>query len=242
MLYYSKSNIDLYHGDANQIIPTLEKVDVIFADPPFFLSGGGTTCVGGKRVSVNKASWDAQKSIQGVYDFNNKWISNAKSILKDKGTIWICGTHHNIFSVGLILQRQGFKILNNIIWQKKAPPPNLSCKYFTHSYENIIWASKLDKYYFDYAQMKQINGGKQMKDIWTIGRAKKSEKTHGKHPTQKPEELLERIILASSKVGDIICDPFNGSGTTGVIAKRLGRKYIGIDTNKDYLDLTIKRL
>ena len=145
----------------------------------------------------------------------------------------------------MALEQEGFKILNNITWQKSNPAPNLSCRYFTHSTETILWARKDDKkakHYYNYDLMKDINGGKQMKDVWIGPLTKKAEKWAGKHPTQKPEYLLERIILASTKENDYILDPFVGSGTTGVVAKRLGRKFIGIDAEKDYLEIAKRRL
>ncbi|AOG56632.2 DNA modification methyltransferase [Streptococcus pneumoniae] len=165
--------------------------------------------------------------------------------MKPNGTVWISGSLHNIYSVGMALEQEGFKILNNITWQKTNPAPNLSCRYFTHSTETILWARKNDKkarHYYNYDLMKELNDGKQMKDVWTGSLTKKVEKWAGKHPTQKPEYLLERIILASTKEGDYILDPFVGSGTTGVVAKRLGRRFIGIDAEKEYLKIARKRL
>lgn len=164
---------------------------------------------------------------------------------KDNGTIWISGTLHNIYSIGMALEQEGFKIINNITWQKTNPPPNLGCRCFTHSTETILWAKKNEKksrHFFDYQKMKEINGGKQMKDVWTGSLTKLSEKTEGSHPTQKPEYLLEKIILASTKEGQIILDPFCGSGTTGVVAVRHRRKFIGIDVSKEYLEICKKRL
>ena len=176
--------------------------------------------------------------------FNKKWIGECYRILKDTGTIWISGTLHNIYSIGMALEEEGFKILNNITWQKTNPPPNLACKTFTHSTETILWARrdlKNVKYTFNYEVMKQMNGNKQMKDVWTTSLTKPSEKKQGKHPTQKPLEILDKIILASTKENDLILDPFCGSSTTGISAVKLNRKYIGIDNKKEYLDLSIRR-
>ena len=201
--------------------------------------------VGGKMVTVNKGKWDKSDSLKDKHRFNKKWIKECYRILKDNGTIWISGTLHNIYSIGMALEEEGFKIINNITWQKTNPPPNLACKTFTHSTETILWARKdLKKcrYKFNYELMKDINKGKQMKDVWTASLTKPSEKKCGKHPTQKPLELLERIILASTDENDIILDPFSGSGTTGIAANKLGRNYIGIDKEKQYLDLSIKRI
>ena len=222
-----------------------ECVDMIFADPPYFLSNGGFSCSGGKRVSVNKGAWDKLESPEEKHIFNRKWLRLCRKVLKLNGTIWISGTFHNIYSVGMALEQEGFKILNNITWQKTNPPPNLSCRYFTHSTETVIWAQKNDKnsrHYFNYELMKEINGGKQMKDVWTGTLTPQAEKIFGKHPTQKPLYLLERIILASTREGDIVLDPFCGSSTTGVACKKLGRFYIGIDNNPEYINLSMERL
>lgn len=151
---------------------------------------------------------------------------------------------HNIYSIGMALEEEGFKIINNITWQKTNPPPNLACKTFTHSTETILWARKnlkKSKYTFNYNVMKKLNNNKQMKDVWTTSVTKPSEKKQGKHPTQKPLEILEKIILASTKENDLILDPFCGSSTTGIAANKLNRNYIGIDKSKEYLDLSIRR-
>lgn len=222
-----------------------ESIDMIFADPPYFLSNDGFSNSGGKVVSVNKGDWDKIDSLEEKHTFNRKWIHLAKRILKPNGTIWISGSLHNIYSVGMALEQEGFKILNNITWQKTNPPPNLSCRYFTHSTETILWArknTKTSRHYYNYDLMKKKNGGKQMKDVWCGALTPPREKKFGKHPTQKPEYLLEKIILSSTTEGNIVLDPFVGSGTTCVVAKRLNRKYIGIDEKREYLDIAIKRL
>lgn len=195
-------------------------------------------------VSVNKGKWDEADSLKDKHKFNKKWIKECHRILKDTGTIWISGTLHNIYSIGIALEEEGFKIINNITWQKTNPPPNLACKTFTHSTETIIWARKdikNCKYQFNYELMKEMNNGKQMKDVWTTSLTKPSEKKCGKHPTQKPLVILEKIILASTNEKDVILDPFSGSGTTGIAAYKLGRNYIGIEREKEYLDLSIRR-
>lgn len=196
-------------------------------------------------VSVKKASWDEKVSFKAKHNFNKKWIKECKRILKDNGTIWISGTMHNIYSIGVALEEEGFKIINNIVWRKTNPPPNISCRAFTHSTETVLWAKKdlkKAKHRFNYSLMKEMNGGKQMKDVWETSLVKPSEKKNGKHPTQKPKELLNKIILSSTDEGDIILDPFSGSGTTGVVAKLLNRKYIGIEKEKEYIDLSIRRI
>ena len=206
-VFYQTENAQLLLGDTFELLQKLrpESVDVIFADPPYFLSNNGITCRSGKMVSVNKAAWDMvddkEHMLANKHQFNRRWINLCKKVLKPNGTIWISGTFHNIFSIGMALEEEGFRIINNITWQKTNPPPNLACRCFTHSTETIIWACKDDKkakYFFNYALMKEINGGKQMKDVWTGSLTKPSEKKFGKHPTQKPEYLLERILRAST--------------------------------------------
>lgn len=244
--YYDNDNFKLLHGDALLLLKKIEpqSIDMIFADPPYFLSSDGITCSGGKMVSVNKGDWDKKISIKEKHQFNKKWIRQCYKVLKDNGTIWISGTMHNIYSIGMALEEEGFKIINNITWKKLNPPPNISCRYFVHSTETILWAKKdikKAKHKFNYDLMRELNGGKQAKDVWESSLTKPSEKKCGKHPTQKPEVILEKLILASTDEGDLILDPFNGSGTTGIVANKLNRKYIGIEKEKEYLDLTIKR-
>lgn len=245
--YYHTNNSILIHDDSFIFLDKMksESIDMIFADPPYFLSNGGFSNSGGQIVSVNKGNWDKIGSLEEKHEFNRTWIRKVKRILKPNGTLWITGSLHNIYSVGMALEQEDYKILNNVTWQKTNPAPNLSCRYFTHSTETLLWARKNDKsakHYFDYALMREMNGGKQMKDVWTGGLTRQSEKWAGKHPTQKPEYLLEKVILSSTKKGDMILDPFVGSGTTGVVAKRLGRKFVGIDQEQKYLDIAVKRL
>lgn len=218
--------------------------DMIFADPPYFLSNGGITCQAGKMVKVDKGSWDKSKGPEMNHEFNIAWISRCQKLLKTNGTLWVSGTHHAIHSVGYAMQQLGMKLLNGITWEKPNPPPNLSCRYFTHATETIIWAAKNEKskHYFDYEKMKKINHGKQMKSVWTMAAPNKSEKVLGKHPTQKPIALLNRIILASTCKNDMILDPFAGSSTTGVAAIELGRKFVGCELEDDFLVLSEKRL
>lgn len=245
--YYDKDDFKLILGDSLEVLKNIKpkSIDMIFADPPYFLSNDGITCSGGKMVSVNKGEWDKAIDFKEKYEFNSEWINLCKAVLKDNGTIWISGTMHNIYSIGMALEENGFKIINNITWRKLNPPPNISCRAFVHSTETILWAKKdikNVKYKFNYDTMKKLNNNKQMKDVWETSLTKPSEKKCGKHPTQKPIELLEKIIMASTDEDYLILDPFNGSGTTGIVASRLNRKYIGIEKEKEYLDLTIKRL
>lgn len=248
-IFFKDKSINSYliHDDTFDFLDKIqiETVDMIFADPPYFLSNGGLSNSGGKFVSVDKGDWDKISSLEEKHNFNKLWIRKIKRILKQNGTIWISGTLHNIYSVGMALEEEGFKILNNITWKKTNPPPNLSRRYFTHSTETILWARKADKnakHYYNYDLMREINNNKQMTDVWEGSLTRASEKKFGKHPTQKPEYILERIILSSTKEGDLILDPFVGSGTTCVVAKRLNRKYIGIDNNLEYLEIAKKRL
>ncbi|MDD5679927.1 MAG: site-specific DNA-methyltransferase [Candidatus Omnitrophica bacterium] len=219
-------------------------IDMIFADPPYFLSNGGMSCHAGKRVCVNKGDWDKSKGIDETHKFNLEWLKRCQDVLAKDGTIWVSGTMHVIYSIGFAMQQLGFKILNDIAWYKVNPPPNLSCRYFTHATETVIWAAKNkdSKHYFNYPLMRKMNNNKQMQSLWSIMAPRTEEKIYGKHPTQKPLALLERIILASTKEHDIVLDPFTGSSSTGVAAYRLGRHFIGIDNNKDYLSLSVKRL
>lgn len=244
--YFEDSSFKLIENDTFKTLTNFEEktFDMIFADPPYFLSNNGITCSGGKMVNVNKGDWDKTLGIKEKHEFNKKWIKQCYRILKDDGTIWISGTLHNIYSIGMALEEEIFKIINNITWQKTNPPPNLACKTFTHSTETILWARKdipKAKYKFNYKLMKELNNNKQMKDVWTTSLTKPSEKKQGKHPTQKPLEILEKIILASTNENDLILDPFCGSSTTGIASVKLNRKYIGIDNSKEYLDLSIRR-
>ncbi len=245
--YRKTEEYKLYLADTFECLRTIpkESVDMIFADPPYFLSNNGISCSAGKQVSVNKGKWDEGFSLKEKHEFNRRWLKACRRVLKPNGTIWVSGTFHNIYSVGMALEQEGYKIINNITWEKTNPPPNLACRCFTNSTETVLWAKKNDKkavHYFNYSLMKKINGGKQMKDVWVGSLTSKKEKKEGKHPTQKPEYLLERIILAASKEGDLILDPFCGSSTTGVVAIRNRRKYIGIDNCKEYIELSLRRL
>lgn len=215
----------------------------IFVDPPYFLSNGGITCQGGKMVRVNKGDWDRSRGVQANHEFNLAWLERCQRVLKPDGTIWVTGTHHVIFSIGFAMQQLGFKILNDITWEKPNPPPNLSCRYFTHATETVLWAAKNEKsrHVFNYQAMKAVTG-KQMKTVWTMPAPSKSEKTFGRHPTQKPLALVERCLLASTHEGDLVLDPFDGSATTLVVAKRLSRQGIGIEMDPRYIELATKRL
>lgn len=227
-----------------ELLPQFEhKFDMIFADPPYFLSNNGLSIQNGQIVSVNKGKWDKSEGFEFVNDFNRKWLSLVRYKMKDDATIWISGTMHNIFSVGQILTELGFKILNVITWEKTNPPPNFSCRYFTYSTEQIIWARKSEKvpHYFNYELMKQLNGDKQMKDVWKLPAIAPWEKSCGKHPTQKPLSVLTRLILASTKPNAWILDPFAGSSTTGIAANLANRRFLGIDQEEEFLKISKNR-
>ncbi|HQP03328.1 MAG TPA: site-specific DNA-methyltransferase [Bacteroidales bacterium] len=219
------------------------KFDMIFADPPYFLSNDGISVQSGKMVSVNKGDWDKSQGFEKDNEFNRNWLKVCKEHLTENGTIWISGTFHNIFSVAQMLTELDYKILNCITWAKTNPPPNLSCRYFTHSTEFIIWARKSNKssHFYNYELMKTINGGTQMKDVWNLPAIAPWEKSCGKHPTQKPLALLTRIILASTEKNAWILDPFTGSSTTGIAANLANRKFLGIDKGEEFLNISKNR-
>lgn len=234
----------LYAGDCVQIMGGMppSSVDLVVADPPYFLSHGGTTCHAGERAPVDKGEWDAEADLTAIHRFNLTWVHGAARVLRPDGSIWVFGTYHNLFSVGLALQQWGFRVLNSITWQKPNPPPNLGCRCFTHSTEVLLWAARHGaKHTFHYHAMKEENGGKQMKDVWSFGRPSAAETAHGRHPCQKPEALLERVLRASTEPDDLVLDPFSGSGTTGIAAARLGRRFIGLDREPEWLRLAESR-
>src|SRR6202158_3647187 len=250
-----KHHLRIYQGDCLDILAAIppSSVDLVFADPPYFLSNGGITCHAGKMVSVHKGDWDklpgpdlgpVRARYDKVHEFNTAWLAACQRILKPNGSIWVSGTAHVIHSVGFAMQQLGFKLLNDISWVKPNPPPNLSCRYFTHATDTIIWAAKEKKsrHTFHYKLMKETNRGKQMKSVWDIRPPESWEKRFGKHPTQKPVALLERILLASTNEGDLVLDPFAGSGTTLLTAFRLRRKAVGCELSAEFLTLSVRRI
>lgn len=245
MYYQSEdNNFHLYKGDSMQVLRQLQQqVDVIFADPPYFLSGGGKKIQGRSLVSVNKGDWDKSRSVDEIEEFNQEWIDACKPLLKDNGTIWVCGTFHNIYSVEKCLKKAGFQIINIITWHKSDPTPTWGELHFNFSSEYIIWARKnpRSKHFFNYELVKELNGGVLMPDVWKLPTVGMWEKTCGKHTTQKPLRLLYRIVMSSTRLGETILDPFAGSCTTGIAANLLGRKFIGIDQSEEFLQLGIRR-
>jgi len=251
--YYDKPRFKLYKADCLEILSSFPEnsVDMIFADPPYFLSSGSFTCSNGKMVSVKKGDWDLNNGTKANFEFHNTWIAACRRVLKPNGTIWISGTYHSIYQCGFALEINKYHFLNDIAWFKPNASPNLSCRFFTASHETLLWArkEKKAKHTFNYDLMKNDDWpedqlkkpGLQMRSVWSISTPKPIEKKFGKHPTQKPSDLLKRIVLASTNKGDTILDPFTGSSTTGLAAYLCGRDFIGIDTEKEYLDLSKKR-
>lgn len=240
---------ELYCGDQRAFLASLPdaSVDCIWTDPPYFLSNDGPTCVAGRRHKVNKGDWDRSQGIADDHAFNKSWLAECMRVLTPAGTIWVSGTTHVYLSVGMAMLELGFRILNDIIWEKPNPPPNLGCRCFTHATEMILWATKAvrgsrHRHVFHYEAMKQANGGRQMKNVWRFAAPRADEKRHGRHPTQKPLALIERCLEASTEPGQRVLDPFAGSGSTGVAALRQGRRFIGCEIDPDYARLAGTRL
>ena len=253
--YFKSWGVRLFKGDAVDVLDKLPdgSVDLIFADPPYNLSNGGFTCHAGKRVSVNKGKWDKSRGVEKDYEFHYEWIEACRRVLKESGSLWVSGTYHSIYACGFALQSQGWHLLNEICWYKPNAAPNLACRMFAASHETLLWARKTKqaKHKFNYELMKTSEwsgdfikrAGKQMRSVWAINTPKNDEKKYGKHPTQKPESLLERIILSCTNKNDIVLDPFCGSATTGVAALRNGRKFVGVDFEREYLSkMAVKRI
>ncbi len=266
---FSEAGIDLYWGDAVEVLNELpvpaKSADMIFADPPYRLSNDGMSLHAGRRISVNKGEWDRSQGIKKDFEFYKKWIDACRRVLKPDGTLWISGTYHSIYACGFALQQGGWHLLNEICWYKPNAPPHLACRMFAASHETLIWAKKTKsaKHTFHYKEMRRESGhqdflkkaNRQMRSVWGVSEEdsptttwafntpSSGEKVHGKHPTQKPLKLLERILRASTKPKDVVLDPFCGSATTGVAAVLHNREFVGIDNNKTFLNrLAIPRL
>ena len=242
----------IIHGNSIKILKKLPKnsIDVVFADPPYNLQISKSLYrPDNSSVKGVMEDWDKFESLKHYDKFTTDWINAIRSVLKPNGTFWVIGSYHNVYRLGYILQNLGFWILNDIIWRKTNPMPNFRGKRFTNAHETLIWAAKSSnsKYTFNYEAMKSLNGDLQMRSDWVLPICTGNERlkdNEGKklHPTQKPESLLNRIIMASSNIGDTILDPFFGTGTTGVVAKRLNRNFIGIDDNLSYIKEAKKRI
>lgn len=253
MVYHERDDFTLLQGDCLEVLETIQEgsIDMVFADPPYNLSNGGITCQSGRMVKVDKASWDVSKGITKDFEFHKLWLEKCHRVLRPSGTLWVSGTYHSIYGCGHALQLLGYVILNDIIWFKPNAAPNLSRRCFAASHETLIWAKKAksEKHVFNYDIMKKYNDSsdlfknrdKQMRSVWSIPPPSAKEKTCGKHPTQKPIALLERIVRASTQPGDTVLDPFCGSCTTGVAARKLARKFIGIEMEQSYLDISVRR-
>ena len=227
-----------------------KSVDMIFADPPYNLQlGGDLLRPEGGKVDACDDDWDKFDSLATYDDFTRHWLAEARRILKDDGTIWVIGSYHNIYRVGTLLQDADFWILNDIVWRKSNPMPNFRGTRFTNAHETLIWCAKDEKarYTFNYRQMKALNDDLQMRSDWVLpicsgGEREKDSNGDKAHPTQKPESLLYRVLLSSTKPGDIVLDPFFGTGTTGAVARRLGRRWIGIEREPAYAKVAAARI
>jgi site-specific DNA-methyltransferase (adenine-specific) len=245
-----RQGIWLAQADSLQVLAALTRAhpdglfDMVFADPPYFLSNGGITCHNGRMVKVNKGDWDRSRGVEDNHEFNQAWIGLCRRLLRPNGTLWVSGTHHVILSAGFAIQQAGMKILNTITWEKPNPPPNLSCRFFTHSTETLVWAAKSPKtkHVFNYQLMRERAGGRQMKSVWRLQSPAKAEKAQGRHPTQKPESLVRQCIEAATFPGALVLDPFLGSGTTAVAAVQTGRRCLGIDTDAGFLEVAEARV
>lgn len=245
----SEGNCRLTAADCFDFLASLDdcSVDCVWTDPPYFLSNGGFTCVGGRMTKVDKGLWDRSLGVEQDHRFHLRWTQEAFRVLRPSGTLWVTGTLHAYLSVGMALLKSGFRLLNDIAWQKPSPPPNLGRRCFTHSTETILWATKAqrgsaDRYTFHYQEMCRENGGKQMQTVWRFAPPNASERSFGKHPTQKPVALIARCLRASTNPGDLILDPFMGSGSTAVAALRLGRRFVGCDVTEDYVRMAVLRV
>ena len=235
----------LYHGDCRIVVRSLPVggFDMVFADPPYFLSNGGFSVQSGERVSVDKGEWDKSNGVESDTQFTREWIEACREVMAEDATIWICGTFHNIFSVAGVLTEFDFRILNSIVWQKTNPPPNLSCRMFTHSTEFLVWArkSKHVPHYYNYDLMHHLAGGRQMTDVWRLPAIGRWEKSCGKHPTQKPLSLVVRAVLASTRQNALVLDPFAGSSSTGIAANLCGRRFVGVEREAGFCEMSRHR-
>ena len=241
----------IIHGDCLEVLKTFpdESIDLVFADPPYNLQlKNDLFRPDNSKVNAVSDDWDKFSSFKHYDDFTNCWLSECRRVLKPNGSIWVIGSYHNIFRIGKALQDKGFWILNDVIWRKTNPMPNFKGTRFTNAHETLIWASKNknSKFTFNYLGMKSLNGDKQMRSDWEVPvcAGKERLRLDGKkvHSTQKPENLLSRVIISSTNINDVVLDPFLGSGTTAVISKKYSRRWIGIEKDKNYIDEALKRI
>ena len=239
-------------GDCIEVLNQMpeESVDLIFADPPYNLQLAGELLrPNNSKVMGVDNDWDQFNSFKDYDEFSRKWLKACQRVLKQTGSLWVIGSYHNIFRIGSVLQDLGFWILNDIIWRKTNPMPNFRGRRFTNAHETLIWCGKNSStkgYTFNYDSMKSLNEGLQMRSDWLLplctGGERLKRNGHKAHPTQKPESLISRVILSTSKPGDLIVDPFSGSGTTAAVAKRFSRQFIGIEQSKEYVEISRQRL
>jgi site-specific DNA-methyltransferase (adenine-specific) len=242
---YGEPGAIVYRADCVELMRLMPagSIDAIFADPPYRLSTGGVTVKNGVLAPVDKGAWD--RSLGGFerdHGFNVRWLRAARRVLKPGGTLWVSGTHHVIFSLGFALQTLGFRVINSVVWEKLDPPPNALHTAFTHAHETLIWASKGRGHTFNYDLINSPNPHAQLSSVWRIPAVPAREKRHGRHPTQKPLRLVRRALLACMREGELVFDPFCGSGTSGVAAKELGRFFVGAELEEGYCELTARRI
>jgi site-specific DNA-methyltransferase (adenine-specific) len=244
---YGEPGAVVYLADCVELMRLMPagSVDVVFADPPYRLSKGGLTVKSGRLAPVDKGSWDRSLgSFEKDHEFNVRWLREARRVLEPDGTLWVSGTHHIIFSLGFALQRLGFRIINDVVWSKPNATPNALHTAFTHAHEILIWASKRKgaRHTFNYELINSPDPTAQVSSVWRIPTVPKNEKRMGYHPTQKPLRLVRRALLASSGEGDLVFDPFCGSGTTAVAAKELDRFFVGAELEEEYCELAGRRI
>ena len=243
---YGEPGAMVYKADCVKLMDLMpaESVDVILADPPYRLSTGGVTVKSGRLASVNKGAWDRSSGLREDHKFNLRWLKAARRILKPDGTLWVSGTQHIIFSLGFALQQLQYRIINDVIWHKPNATPNALHTTFTHSHETLLWVSKGRevRHTFNYDLINSPDPTGQVSSVWRIRTVPKAEKLHGYHPTQKPLRLVRRALLASTREGALVFDPFAGSGTTAVAAKELNRFFVGAELEEKYAELAARRI
>ena len=242
---YGEPGAMVYLADCVELMRLMPagSVDAVFADPPYRLSNGGVTLKNGRVGPVDKGAWDRSLgSFERDHEFNVRWLEEARRVLKPDGTVWVSGTHHAIFSIGFALQTLGLKVINSVVWEKPDPPPNALHTAFTHAHETLVWASKGRGHTFNYELVNSPNPGGQLSSVWRIPAVPRREKLCGYHPTQKPLRLVRRALLASTGEGDLVFDPFCGSGTTAVAAKELNRSFVGAELEEEFCELAARRI